>query len=479
MSQTIAGRRGGEADRAPRPTRDQRAARGRAARAEVPRSSHAEFRPAPDRPDPIGLLERQATSRVPELLPIRYGRMAVSPFTYFRGAALPMASDLARTPRSGLVVQACGDAHLSNFGLFASPERRLVFDINDFDETQPGPWEWDVKRLATSMEIAGRDNGYADTERRDVVLATVAAYRGAMREFATRTTLDVWYARADASEVESIVGVRLRGRQGRKLARGVAKAQTRDNLGALGRFASVRDGRPRILPEPPLIVPVADVVADPTRAEAIEQQLRDLVRVYRDTLEPDRRVLLDQYQLVDMARKVVGVGSVGTRSWMLLLIGHDTRDPLFLQAKEADSSVLADFIGPSEYENAGRRVVVGQRLMQSVSDIFLGWLRAQGFDGQNRDFYLRQLRDWKGSAEVEAMVPTGMRAYGQLCGWTLAKAHARTGDRVAIAAYLGSGRAFDQAIAAFASSYADQNERDHQALLDAIGSGRITASPGV
>ncbi|WP_245645357.1 DUF2252 domain-containing protein [Pseudonocardia acaciae] len=445
----------------------------------MPRSSHAAFTPQPDRPDPVELLQRQAATRVPELLPIRYGRMAASPFTYFRGAALPMAGDLARTPRSGLIVQACGDAHLSNFGLFASPERRLVFDINDFDETQPGPWEWDVKRLTTSLEIAGRDNGFTTKQRRDIVLVAVAAYREAMRDFATRTALDVWYARADVSEVESIVGSRLGGRQGKKLARGVAKAHTRDNLGALGRFATVHDGRPRIRPEPPLIVPVADVVADPGRAEAIEQQLRDLVRAYRDTLEPERRVLLDRYRLVDMARKVVGVGSVGTRSWMLLMLGDDARDPLFLQAKEAGPSVLAEYVGPSEYENSGQRVVVGQRLMQSVSDIFLGWLRAEGFDGSNRDFYLRQLRDWKGSADVEAMVPAGMRAYGKLCGWTLAKAHARTGDRIAIAAYLGSSRAFDQAAATFASGYADQNERDHQTLLAAIGSGRITAEPGV
>ncbi|HTF48694.1 MAG TPA: DUF2252 domain-containing protein [Pseudonocardia sp.] len=483
MSQTTTARRRQPRtpDAVPRPTREQRVARGRAARAEVPRSSHAEFSPGPDRPDPVAMLESQDRSRVPELLPIRYGRMAVSPFAYFRGAALPMASDLAGTPRSGLVVQACGDAHLSNFGLFASPERRLVFDINDFDETLPGPWEWDVKRLATSMEIAGRNNGYPAKERRDIVLATVAAYRGAMRDFAARTALDVWYARADVTQVESVVAERLRGhgRGRQRLARGVAKARARDNVGALGRFCGVRDGRPRILAEPPLIVPVADLAADPTQADAIERQLRDLVRAYRASLEPERRVLLDQYELVDMARKVVGVGSVGTRSWMLLFLGDHERDPLFLQAKEAGPSVLAEFAGPSEYDNAGQRVVVGQRLMQTVSDIFLGWMRVRGIDGQTRDFYLRQLRDGKGSLEVEAHVPKVMRVYGQMCGWTLARAHARSGDRIAIAAYLGAGRAFDEAIREFSERYADQNERDHQALLDAIGSGRIAAESGL
>ncbi|WP_345602470.1 DUF2252 domain-containing protein [Pseudonocardia adelaidensis] len=442
----------------------------------MPRSSHAEFTPGALRPDPVSALESQAAARVPELLPIRYGRMAVSAFTYFRGAALPMASDLAGTPRTGFTVQACADAHLANFGLFASPERNLVFDINDFDETMPGPWEWDVKRLATSLEVAGRDNHFSAKERRATVLAAVSAYRRAMREFADGTALEVWYAHADTSVIERFAR-NLGAARRRTLSRTLAKAKTKDNLGALGRFVGVDGRRPRIIGDPPLIVPLRELDGiDPGDAE---RQLRGVLDSYRATLEPERRALLDQYRLVDFARKVVGVGSVGTRSYMAFLVGDDERDPLFLQAKEAGPSVLEDFAGRSEYDNAGQRVVVGQRLMQTVSDIFLGWVRVQGFDGQTRDFYLRQLRDWKGSAEIGVMVPKGMRAYGELCGWTLARAHARTGDRIAIAAYLGSGQAFDEAIGDFAASYADQNERDHQSLLAAIAAGRISAEPGL
>jgi uncharacterized protein (DUF2252 family) len=461
-----------------RATREWRTARGRAARAEVPRASHAQFTAGPDRTDPLSLLEDQARTRVPELLPIRYGRMASSAFAFFRGAALPMASDLAGTPRSGLTVQACGDAHLANFGLFGSPERHLVFDINDFDETLPGPWEWDVKRLATSLEIAGRANGYPTKARRGIVLAAVAAYRRAMRTFAGMDALDVWYAHADMARIEAVTSVSLRTKQRKTLARSMAKAQTKDNLGALGRFAAVDDGVTRLIAEPPLVVPIRDLLEDPTDAEATEEALRRLVSAYGETLEPERRVLLDRYRLVDMARKVVGVGSVGTRSWMLLLL-EDGEHPLFLQAKEAGPSVLEAFVGASEYDNSGQRVVVGQRLMQAVSDIFLGWVRVKGIDGATRDFYLRQLRDWKGSAEVETMLPEGMRAYGEVCGWTLARAHARSGDRIAIAAYLGGGSSFDEAIREFADAYADQNERDHQSLVDAIASGRIKAEAGV
>jgi uncharacterized protein (DUF2252 family) len=471
----------------PRLTREQRIARGRAARAAVPRSSHAEFTHDPRRPDPVALLESQASSRVPELLPIRYGRMAVSPFTFFRGAALPMANDLAGTPRTGFVVQTCGDAHLANFGVFASPERRLVFDINDFDETLPGPWEWDVKRLATSLEVAGRDNGYSRKERRTIVLAAVAAYRRAMREFVDRTALEVWYAHADLAAVQAKFDPKvnksrrpkLNKSRRTKLGRTLAKAHTRDNLGALGRFAGIRDGQPKIIADPPLIVPLDELAADGTDVSEIEEWLRGMLSAYRNTLEPERRALLDRYRLEDFARKVVGVGSVGTRSWMALLLGGNERDPLFLQAKEAGPSVLEKFIGPSEYDNAGRRVVVGQRLMQTVSDIFLGWVRVQGFDGRTRDFYVRQLRDWKGSARIETMVPVGMQAYGELCGWTLARAHARSGDHIAIAAYLGSGSAFEEAIREFAETYGDQNERDHRALAEAIKSGRIVAESGV
>ena len=482
MTQVQAGasrRRGGSATRQPRVTREERVSRGRAARSETPRTSHAEFAPGPHRPDPVGQLESQGATRVPELLPIRYGRMAISPFTFFRGAALVMASDLASTPSSGITVQACGDAHLSNFGMFASPERRLVFDINDFDETLPGPWEWDIKRLATSVEVAGRDIGFSSKERSVAVLATIAAYRRAMREFAEKPALEVWYAHADVTEVQARLEQVLDRRRRKTLARSLVKAQTKDNLGALDRFAGKENGTWAIVADPPLIVPLRDLVGNGTGPDEATAQLRSMLDAYRTSLEPERRALLDRYELVDLARKVVGVGSVGTRAFMLLLLGDDERDPLFLQAKEAGASVLEEFVEPSTYDNCGQRVVVGQRLMQTVSDIFLGWVRVQGFDGRTRDFYLRQLRDWKGSAEIEAMVPTGMRVYGELCGWTLARAHARSGDRIAIAAYLGGGPTFDHAVHDFARAYADQNERDHQALLDAIAAGRIpTAEVG-
>ena len=459
-------------------SRERRVVRGKMARAEVPRESHAEFSAGTRSTDAVTLLESQGSARVPELLPIRYGRMAASAFAFFRGAALPMAADLAHTPRSGLTVQACGDAHLANFGVFASPERNLVFDINDFDETLPGPWEWDVKRLATSLEIAARANGYPSKERRKIVLAAVASYRRGMREFAGMDALGVWYSHLDLARVEGVISRSLRAPQRKALARNAAKARTKDNLGALGRFAAVHDGVARLNAEPPLVVPIRDLLDDPTQAAAAEEGLRELVQAYAESLEPERRVLLDRYRLVDMARKVVGVGSVGTRSWMILML-EDGAAPLFLQAKEAGPSVLEDFAGASEYDNAGRRVVVGQRLMQAVSDIFLGWVHVQGFDGQPRDFYVRQLRDWKGSAEIETLLPEGMRAYGEVCGWTLARAHARTGDRVAMAAYLGGGAAFDVAVREFAEAYADQNERDHQSLVAAIASGRIPAEAGV
>jgi uncharacterized protein (DUF2252 family) len=478
MTQTIPTPRRHTPTAPSRPTRDQRVARGKAARAEVPRSSHAEFTAGPDRTEPLALLVEEDLTRVPELLPIRYGRMASSAFAFFRGAARPMASDLAGTPRSGLNVQVCGDAHLANFGLFASPERHHVFDINDFDETLPGPWEWDVKRLATSIEIAGRANGYSSKARRGSVLASVAAYRRAMRAFAGMDPLDVWYALADMAGIEALTDVPLRAGQRKTLARTVAKARTKDNLGALDRFAGFGDGVPRLNAEPPLVVPLRDLWGKTATAAATEEALRQLLSAYRDTLEPERRVLLDRFRLVDMARKVVGVGSVGTRSWMLLLIDDDLH-PLFLQAKEAGPSVLEEFVGASEYDNAGQRVVVGQRLMQAVSDIFLGWVRATGLDGTSRDFYVRQLRDWKGSAEVETMLPEGMHAYGEVCGWTLARAHARSGDPVAMSAYLGGGPSFDLAVREFAETYADQNERDHQSLVSAIASGRVEAQDGI
>jgi len=454
------------------------AARGKTARAEVPRASHAMFDPPPDRPDPIGLLEEQGKSRVPELVPVRYGRMMVSPFTYYRGAALPMASDLARTPVSGLAVQACGDAHLSNFGLFGSAERRLVFDVNDFDETLPGPWEWDVKRLAASLEVAARGNGFAGKQRREIVAAAVAAYRQAMRSFAGMTNLAVWYSHMDMDQMRVQFDAQLQPQQRKAMDKGLAKARTRDSMEELAKLCHAVDGQSRIIADPPLLVPIEDLVPNKTDRAALEAWFASLVGKYRRTLETDRRFLLDEFRFADLARKVVGVGSVGTRCWILLMLGRDDADPLFLQVKEAETSVLSRFVGASKYANQGQRVVAGQRLMQASSDIFLGWQRVEeGLDGKQRDFYVRQLRDWKFSVDIETMVPRGMRLYGEVCGWTLARAHARSGDRIAIAAYLGGSDVFDRAITEFAAAYADQNERDHEALVAAVASGRIAAEP--
>ncbi len=459
-------------------TAAERAARGKAARAEVPRSSHAVFEPGAHR-DPLALLERQAQTRVPELVPIRYGRMLVSPFTFYRGAALIMAADLAATPRSGLTVQCCGDAHLSNFGVFASPERRLMFDVNDFDETLPGPWEWDVKRLAASMLIAARDNGFPVKDQEQVVLDTVEEYRVAMTGFAAMKNLDVWYAHLDIENTLKELGSQLKPAQYKRTEKALAKARTKDSMSAFSKLTHVVDGQARIVSEPPLIVPLDDILAGAERDEMFDA-LHELLRSYRATLEHDRRVLLEEFRLADFARKVVGVGSVGTRAWIALMLGRDGQDPLFLQMKEAEASVLEEFLGPSEFDNHGQRVVTGQRLMQASSDIFLGWLHVEsGLDGRERDFYGRQLKDWKGSAEIERMVPSGLSAYGRLCGWTLARAHARSGDRIAIAAYLGRGSSFDRAIVQFSGAYAEQNERDYKALAKAVKAGKITAQTGL
>ncbi|MFI5099993.1 MAG: DUF2252 domain-containing protein [Actinomycetes bacterium] len=460
-------------------TVDQRVARGKAARNEVPRASHARWQPAANRRDPVSLLAEQAVSRVPELVPIRYGRMLVSPFTFYRGAALIMAADLAATPRSGLTTQICGDAHLSNFGVFASPERQLMFDINDFDETAPGPWEWDVKRLSASFEIAGRDRGFSPADRRAVVLAGVAEYRARMRQAAEARNLDVWYAHV---EVEALFQQLKAGTTSKEQARAkanVAKARTRDSIQAFSKLTHEVDGERRIVADPPLVVPIEDVAPAGSDRDQLEAELRGLIRSYRRTLETDRRHLLEDFDYVHAARKVVGVGSVGTRAWILLMLGRDGQDPLFLQAKEAQESVLERFAGKSRYPNHGQRVVAGQRLMQAASDIFLGWQRVTGFDGVVRDYYLRQLRDWKGSAEVDTMSASLMTLYSRICGATLARAHARSGDRIAIASYLGGGDAFDRAIADFSSSYADQNEVDYQALVDAVDSGRLVAQTGL
>jgi len=467
----------------------ERVALGKAARAAVPRSSQGGWEPRADRPDPVALLESQAESRVQELVPIRYGRMLVSPFTFYRGAALIMASDLSTTPRSGLDVQACGDAHLSNFGVFGSAERHLVFDLNDFDETLPGPWEWDLKRLAASLAIAGRDRNFSDKERAEVVLEAAAAYRTEMATLATKRDLDVWYARMDIETVLGEIGDEL-GLSSPKGAdkgmskvksradKALAKAKTRDSMQALEKLTQVVDGETRFVSDPPLLVPIEEL-APGMDGSQITEMFHDLFRRYRSTLQSDRQHLVEQFRFVTVARKVVGVGSVGTRAWVILLVGSDGTDPLLLQAKEAQASVLEQFVGKSRYVNQGERVVAGQHLMQASSDIFLGWERVVGLDGVQRDFYIRQLRDWKGSADTDQMVPKGMTIYGRLCGWTLARAHARSGDRIAIAAYLGSGKAFDHAVASFAETYADQNERDYDALKQAAAVGRITVESGL
>ncbi|HXD68114.1 MAG TPA: DUF2252 domain-containing protein [Solirubrobacteraceae bacterium] len=458
---------------------DERVARGRAARAEVPRASHATFTPSTERPDPLKVLEDQATTRVPELVPIRYGRMLVSPFTFYRGAAMIMASDLAATPRSGLMVQCCGDAHLSNFGVYGSPERRLVFDLNDFDETLPGPWEWDVKRLAVSMAVASLNNGYPTKDLERIVLGTVEAYRNAMRDFAAMSKLEVWYSHVDIETTLEEMRAQLKEKMLKRTGKTLAKARTRDSMSAFAKLTETVDGEPRIVNQAPLIVPIRELVSADDDGKTRETLAR-LLYSYRETLDADRRALLDEFQLVDFARKVVGVGSVGTRAWIALLLGRDAQDPLFLQMKEAEPAVFEPFLGPSGFANHGERVVAGQRLMQASSDIFLGWVHNDsGLDGQERDFYVRQLRDWKGSAEVEQMIPKGLAMYGQLCGWTLARAHARSGDRIAIAAYLGAGTSFDRAILEFSNAYAEQNERDFQRLTKAVESGEIVAQTGV
>jgi uncharacterized protein (DUF2252 family) len=453
----------------------ERAERGKRARADVPRSSHAQWAPPRDRPDPVEILEGQAETRVPELVPIRYGRMLVSPFTFYRGSAAVMASDLASMRDTGLRAQLCGDAHLSNFGLFGAPDRRLVFDINDFDETLSGPWEWDVKRLAASLAIAGRDRGFGGKERRSVLRKAVRQYREAMREFAEMRNLDVWYARFDVDRALQDLRDLAPRKDVKRVRKNIAKAQTKDNLKALARLTHEVDGVPQIVSDPPLIVPIEELVGNGVDRDAIEGPIVELLQTYRQTLKSDRRRLLDGYRYCHLARKVVGVGSVGTRAWIVLLTGRDHQDPLFLQCKEAEASVLEPYAGKSRYRNHGARVVQGQWLMQAASDILLGWLPTVGLDGQSRDFYVRQLWDWKRSADVDTMSPLAMEIYGRMCGWTLARAHARSGDRIAIASYLGSGDSFDRAIAEFSELYADQAETDYAALSDAVKEGRVAA----
>ncbi|MGI5447932.1 DUF2252 domain-containing protein [Streptomyces sp. CA-243310] len=453
---------------------EERAALGRAARRRTPRSAHGEFDASADRTDPIDVIERQSATRVQELVPLRYGRMSQSPFRFYRGAAAIMAGDLGHTPDSGLRVQLCGDAHLLNFRLLGSPERNLLFDINDFDETLPGPWEWDVKRLAVSLVIAARENSFADDECASIVRAGVRSYREQMRRFAAMRTLDVWYARVDEAQLEAVAAGALAARGRKRVSAELTKARGRDSMRAFEKLTEVVGGERRFAAAPRLITPVSELIQDKERA-ALEGEIRGMVKDYGDSLTPDRRHLLEQFRVVDMARKVVGVGSVGMRCWVVLLLGRDDEDPLILQAKEAGESVLAAHAGGSEFATQGERVVAGQRLMQAAGDIFLGWQQVRGNDGRRRDFYVRQLLDWKGIVDPAQMVPRGMRVFAELCGATLARAHARSGDRIAIAAYLGRRDVFDRAVLRFAEGYADLNERDHVRLTEAIAAGRVSA----
>jgi uncharacterized protein (DUF2252 family) len=449
---------------------------GKAARAVAPRSSHGEWQPSGDRRDPIDLLEEQAETRVPELVPLRYGRMSASPFAFFRGAAYIMSSDLTDSPQSGMPVQLCGDAHISNFGGFASPERNLLFDLNDFDETLPGPWEFDVKRFAASIAVAGRDRGLKAKHRRELVREAVENYRRMIREFGAQPTLDVWYARLDTNVLDQFRS-QVATDVAKRYDKAVAKARAKDSRRAFAKLTERAGRGVRIKADPPLVVPIEDLVPA-EEAERLDDAAREMIAMYRDSLPADRRQLLDRFRYAHLARKVVGVGSVGTRAWIILLLGRDDDDPLFLQAKEAQRSVLEPFAGPSEFDNQGQRVVEGQRLVQAASDIFLGWLRTTGIDGQERDFYVRQLWDWKTSADLTTASRQGLSINARVCSWTLARAHARTGDAAAIGAYLGSGDTFDKAIAEFAEAYADQNDRDYSALLEAIDGGRLEAVSG-
>ena len=450
----------------------ERAAFGKQARKHAPRSSHGEWAPASDRPDPVDVLERQAADRVPELVPLRYGRMLASPFTFYRGAAAIMAADLGATPSSGVWVQACGDAHLTNFGMYASPSRDLVADLNDFDETLPGPWEWDLKRLAASFELAGRDRDFKRAERRSVVTEVAREYREAMTRLAAMQHLEVWYLHVDAGALRERFAEQASSERLRVFDANLAKMRRKTRMRAFSKLTERVDGKLRIASDPPVLVPIEELAGG--QAEAAENRIREVVDSYRESLSPARRHLFDGYRYVHAARKVVGVGSVGTRAWIALFVGRDEGDPLFMQIKEAQRSVLEPYAASSEYTHQGRRVVVGQQLMQATSDILLGWTTATGPDNRKREFYVRQLWDQKGSARIETMDPDDLRLYARACASILARAHARSGDRIAIAGYLGSSDGIDHAIADFAAAYADQNERDFHALEAAAADGRIT-----
>jgi uncharacterized protein (DUF2252 family) len=476
---------------------DERRARGKEARSQTPPSAHRGWKPAADRFDPVGLLEEQNGTRDPDLVPVRHGRMMVSPFTFYRGAAKIMAADLEHTPRTGLTVQLCGDAHLSNFGVFASPERQLLFDLNDFEETLPGPFEYDVKRLSASFTIAARNNGFSKADAREAALASVTAYRTTMAEFAEMPTMEIWYAHLSEAELMTAVdrfagngnhkshkktkrakGEAKASRKEAKAAKKAAeKARTRDSLQALSKLGEVENGHYRIVSQPPIVIPARELHATyGVTPDQLDDVIHERFRAYRATLQEDRRELLQRFEIVDMARKVVGVGSVGTRAFIVLLQGRDEHDPLFLQVKEATASVLEDHLPKSRHKQPGQRVVEGQRMMQAASDIYLGWTKG---GEANRHLYWRQLRDMKGSADVESLSSAALAFYAHWCGWTLARAHARSGDPIAIATCLGSDDRFDKAVTDFSERYADQNERDYEAFGEAIGSGRVEAIEGV
>jgi uncharacterized protein (DUF2252 family) len=460
------------------PSSAERQASGETARKKVPFEQHATWKPPPDRADPVELLEEQAKARVPELVPIRYGRMLTSPFAFYRGGALIMASDLASTPRSGFKAQLSGDAHISNFGLFASPEREMLFDVNDFDETLPGPWEWDLKRLAASIAVAGRMNGFSAKQRKHTVSSVAKSYRTTMAQFSQMSNLPVWYSHAQVQQDLLRARAALDKKNVKQVQKTIDKAHTMDSMRAFNKLTHVVNGQRQIISNPPLIIPIEELLA-PEQQKGFMARMTTGYRNYRHSLLGDRKHLLEEFRITHLARKVVGVGSVGTRCWIILLLGRDDSDPLFLQAKEAQASVLERYVAKSVYSNHGQRVVEGQRFMQTASDIFLGWDRIVGIDGAPHDFYFRQLYDWKGSWAPESMDTQAMAFYGSVCAWTLARAHARSGDRIAIAAYLGDTTGFDHVIAEFAEAYADQNERDYAALKEAAKSGRITVRTGV
>ena len=453
-------------------TPDEWRARGRERRRLASRSSHAQWAAPQDRPDPVAILEEQAKTRVPDLIPIRYGRMIASPFAYFRGAAAPMAWDLAHTPATDIRVQACGDAHLLNFGMYAAPDRRLVFDVNDFDETLPAPFEWDVKRLAASLAVAARENGFSDGDARTAARLTVRSYRTEMMNYAAMRFLKVWYSRIDIDEVSRLFDALQPKTAVRRRHRDIAKAQRRTSLSAFLKMCDQVDGQYRIRPAHPVIVrfPIE-------RYPDVLEELRTAVAQYRQTLPLDRQEVLSRFYFGDFARKVVGVGSVGTEAFVMLLLGDRADEPLFLQLKEAQESVLAPFAGQSEYEHQGQRVVMGQLLTQAAADPFLGWTSGIASHGAGlKHYYVRQLRDMKGSMSVPLMDPLQLDYYGRLCGWALARAHARTGRASMISGYMGAAEVFDNAIADFAVAYADQNERDYRQLLEAVSAGRVLAS---